>query len=66
MPFGRTRAQVRGEVLAARSTGGLAHDDVDLPNVATGSVLNRRDVRAEAIASRKLVDTAPNRNTIAY
>ena len=66
VPFGKTRAQVRGEVVAARATGGLEHNDVDQPNVATGSVLSRQDVRAEAIASRKLVNTTPNRNTIAY
>ncbi len=66
VPFGKTRGQVKSEVLAARSTGGLDHDDVDLPNVATGSVLTRQQVRAEAVASRKLVKIAPGRNTIDY
>ena len=66
VPFGKTRAQTRSEVLAARATGGLEHNDVDLPNVAKGSVLSRQDVRAEAIASRKLVNTAPGRNTLEY
>jgi hypothetical protein len=64
--FGRTRASVKAETLAARATGGLDHDDVDLPNVARGSVLSRQQVRAEAVASRQLVKTAPGRNTIDY
>lgn len=64
--FGKTRTQVKGDVLAARSTGGLEHDDVDLPDVAKGSILTRQEVRADAVASRKLVNTTPGRNTIAY
>ncbi len=65
-PFGRTRAEVKGKTLAARSTGGLDHNDVDLPNVAKGSVLTRQEVRAEAVAARNAVRTAPGRNTIDY
>jgi hypothetical protein len=64
--FGRTRASVQAETLAARRTGELEHNDVDLPNVAKGSVLSRQQVKAEAIASRQLVHTAPGRNTIDY
>jgi hypothetical protein len=64
--FGRTRASVVADTLAARNTGELEHNDVDLPNVAKGSVLTRQEVRADAIASRKLVNTAPGRNTIDY
>ena len=64
--FGSTRAQVRSETLAARAAGGLDHNDVDLPSVARGSVLNRQDVRAEAIAARKSSATAKGRNTIDY
>jgi hypothetical protein len=64
--FGKTRAAVKAEVLAARADGGLNHNDVDIPDVATGSVLTRQSVRAEAIASRQLVKLAPGRNTIDY
>lgn len=64
--FGKTRAQVKSEVLAARATGGLEHNDVDQPSVATGSVLNRQEVRNEAIAARKSAPTAPGRNTVEY
>ena len=65
-PFGRTRASVRADVRAARSSGGLDHNDVDLPNVARGSVLTRQEVKADAMTSRRLVQTAPGRNTIDY
>ena len=64
--FGNTRAQVRRETLAARPTGGLDHNDVDLPSVSRNSVLNRQDVRAEAIAARKNAATASGRNAIDY
>lgn len=64
--FGRTRAAAKADVLAARERGELNHNDVDLPAVATGSSLTRREVRAEAIASRRLVETTPGRNTIEY
>jgi hypothetical protein len=64
--FGRTRASVRAETLAARNAGELEHNDVDLPNVAKGSVLDRGDVRNQAVASRQLVHTAPGHNTIDY
>ncbi len=66
VPFGKTRSQVKNETLAQRATGGLDHNDVDLPNVAKGSVLTRQEVRSEAVASRKLVKTAPGSNTIDY
>ncbi len=65
-PFGKTRAQVKAETLAARATGGLDHNDVDLPNVAKGSIRTRQEVRAEAVAARQAVRTAPGRNTIDY
>jgi hypothetical protein len=64
--FGRTRADVKADVLAARVNGELEHNDVDLPNVARGSQLTRQQVRAEAIAARQSVRTAPGRNTIEY
>ena len=64
--FGKTRGQMRAEVLAARADGELNHTDVDLPPVATGSVLSRQQVRAEAIAARSQSRTAPGRNTIDY
>ena len=64
--FGKTRAQAKSEVLAARSAGELNHNDVDQPAVATSSVLSRQQVRSEAVASRKSVQTAPGRNTIEY
>ena len=64
--FGKTRAQVKGEVLAARREGSLDHDDVDLPNVAKNALPTRGQVRENAIAARKLVNTAPGRNTIDY
>ena len=51
--FGKTRASVKAEVLAARADGGLDHNDVDLPNVAKGSVLDRKEVKAEAVASTR-------------
>ena len=63
--FGMTRAQVKGEVLAARRDGSLDHDDVDLPNGAKNA-LPARDQRENAVAARKLVNTAPGRNTIDY
>lgn len=65
-PFGRTRAAVKAEVLAASRTGGLEHNDVDLPAVAKGSVLNRQDVKQEALAARQQSRNAPGRNTIDY
>jgi Domain of unknown function (DUF4148) len=64
--FGRTRADVKSQTLAARSTGALEHNDVDLPQVAKGSSLTRQEVKAEAVASRQLVKTAPGHNTIDY
>ena len=64
--FGRTRADVKAQTLADRANGGLEHNDVDLPTVARGSQLTRQEVRAEAIAARQSVHTAPGRNTIEY
>ena len=64
--FGKTRAQVKAEVLAARRQGTLDHDDVDLPNMAKNALPTRQQVRENAIASRKLVNTTPGRNTIDY
>ena len=64
--FGRTRQDVKSETLAARQTGDLEHNDVDLPQVAKGTALSRQQVKAEAVASRQLVHTAPGRNTIDY
>ena len=61
-----SRAQVKQSVLQARASGGLDHNDVDLPNVAKGSVLTRQEVRNEALAARKAGNTAAGRNTIDY
>ncbi len=66
LAFGKTRAAAKADVLAARDRGELNHNDVDLPPVASGSVLTRQQVRADAIASRRLVPTAQGRNTIDY
>ena len=57
---------MKGEVLAARRAGTLDHDDVDLPNVAKNALPTRGQVRENAIAARKSVNTAPGRNTIDY
>jgi hypothetical protein len=64
--FGKTRAAVKAEVLEARANGELNHNDVDLPNVAQGSVLNRQDVKNEALASSRAAKTAPTKSAIEY
>ena len=66
LAFGKTRAAAKADVLAARERGELNHDDVDLPATVSGSVLTRQEVRADAIASRRLVQTAPGHNTLEY
>jgi hypothetical protein len=65
--FGRTRADVKAEVIAARKAGELQFGDVQPVAVAKGgSQLTRAEVKADAIASRQLTRTAPGRNTIDY
>ncbi len=64
--FGKTRAAVKAEVLAARADGELNHNDVDLPNVAKGSVLNRRDVKDEAVASLHVAKPVVSRPAVDY
>jgi hypothetical protein len=64
--FGKTRAAVKAEVLAARADGELNHNDVDLPNVAKGSVLNRQDVKAEAVASTHAAKPVRSPSVVEY
>jgi hypothetical protein len=64
--FGNTRAAVKADVLAARADGELNHNDVDLPNVAKGSVLNRQDVKTEAVASTRAAKPVRSPSVVEY